>query len=131
MEAAEERLGRCDPHIHTTYSDGLGSPREVVERAMALGLDVIAITDHDSVQGALEARELAARAGYPLDVIVGSEVTTARGVHLLALFVEERLPMLRPAARIHPKIRPVPDLFPGACLAGRDSGYHEIELVIC
>src|SRR5207244_3999810 len=94
-----ERLGRCDPHSHTTYSDGLGTPHAVVEAALALGLDVIAITDHDSVQGALEARELVARAGYPIDVIVGTEVTTARGVHLLALFVEERLPMLRPAAR--------------------------------
>jgi predicted metal-dependent phosphoesterase TrpH len=99
VEPAEERLGRCDPHIHTTYSDGLGTPRQVVEAAVALGLDVIAITDHDSVQGALEARDFVAREGYPIDVIVGTEVTTARGVHVLALFVEERLPMLRPAAR--------------------------------
>ena len=99
VDEQEEQLGRCDPHIHTTYSDGLGSPRAVVETALARGLDVIAITDHDSVQGALEAREFAARAGYPLEVIVGTEVTTARGVHLLALFVEERLPMLRSAAR--------------------------------
>lgn len=99
MTRGETRLGRCDPHIHTTYSDGLGTPREVVERAVELGLDVIAIADHDSVQGALEAREIATREGYPIEVIAGSEVTTARGVHLLALFVEERLPMLQPAAR--------------------------------
>src|SRR5947209_16461499 len=93
------RLGRCDPHIHTTYSDGLGTPREVLDRAVELGLDVIAITDHDTVAGALEARELATREGYPLDVIVGTEVTTARGVHMLALWVEERLPMFRSAAQ--------------------------------
>src|SRR5437763_1834085 len=61
VDETAERLGRCDPHVHTTYSDGLGTPREIVEAALALGLDVIAITDHDSVQGALEARELAAR----------------------------------------------------------------------
>ena len=91
-------MGRCDPHIHTTYSDGMATPREVVERAVALGLDVIAITDHDSVAGAIEAREIAARDGYPVEVIVGVEVTTFLGVHLLALFVEERLPMLRSTA---------------------------------
>lgn len=95
---SEPRPGRCDPHIHTTYSDGLGTPRAVLESALAAGLDVIAITDHDSVEGALEAREIAIREGLPIDVIVGTEVTTARGVHMLALFVEERLPMLRSAA---------------------------------
>ena len=94
-----EGWGRCDPHTHTTYSDGLGSPREVVETAIARGLNVIAVTDHDSVAGALAARELVREEGYPLGVIVGSEVTTARGVHLLALFVEERLPMFESAAR--------------------------------
>lgn len=95
----ETSLGRCDPHMHTTYSDGLGTPREVVETALARGLHVIAITDHDVVQGALEARELAVRERYPIEVIVGTEVTTARGVHLLALFVEERLPMFQSTAR--------------------------------
>ncbi len=94
-----ERLGRCDPHTHTTYSDGLGSPRQIVETALARGLDVIVITDHDSIDGALEARELARKDSYPIEVIIGSEVTTARGVHMLALFVEERLPMFRSAAR--------------------------------
>jgi len=91
--------GRCDPHTHTTYSDGLGTPRAVVETAIARELDVIAVTDHDSVAGALAARGLVREEGYPLGVIVGSEVTTARGVHLLALFVEERLPMFEPSAR--------------------------------
>lgn len=93
------KQGRCDPHIHTTYSDGLASPHEALETALARGLDVIAITDHDAVRGALAVREIAACEGYPIEVIVGSEVTTARGVHLLALFVEERLPMFQPVAR--------------------------------
>ncbi len=99
MTEQDKGRGRCDPHIHTTFSDGLGSPREVLECAVALGLDVIAITDHDSVRGAQQAREIAAREGLPIEVIIGSEVTTARGVHLLALFVEDTLPMLQPAAR--------------------------------
>ncbi|MDQ2830729.1 MAG: PHP domain-containing protein, partial [Chloroflexota bacterium] len=86
MKGNNTVYGRCDPHTHTTYSDGLGTPREVVETAIARGLDVIAVTDHDSVAGALAARTLVREEGYPLGVIVGSEVTTARGVHLLALF---------------------------------------------
>lgn len=57
-------------------------------------LDVIAITDHDEVAGALEARELVSRGGYSFDVVTGTEVTTRDG-HLLALFVEQRFPMLR------------------------------------
>jgi predicted metal-dependent phosphoesterase TrpH len=95
----ENQYGRCDPHTHTLYSDGLGTPREVLEAAVARELDVIAITDHDTVQGAQEARELAARENYPIEVIVGTEVTTARGVHMLALFVEDSLPVYQSAAR--------------------------------
>jgi predicted metal-dependent phosphoesterase TrpH len=87
--------GRADIHVHTTASDGLASPPQVLEAAKRQGLDIIAITDHDSVAGALAARELHARRGYAFDLIVGTEVTTARGVHLLALFVEERIPSFR------------------------------------
>jgi len=95
----DARPGRCDPHTHTTYSDGMGSPREVVEKAIARGLDVVAITDHDTVEGALEAREIVLRERLPIEVIVGIEVTAGRGVHMLALFVEERLPMMQSAAQ--------------------------------
>jgi predicted metal-dependent phosphoesterase TrpH len=56
-------------------------------------LDVIAITDHDSVEGALRARELWARGRYRFDFVAGVEITTIEG-HLLALFVEEPLPNL-------------------------------------
>ena len=89
------RRGRGDIHIHTTYSDGLSSPQQVLDVAQQQGLDLIAITDHDSVSGALAARELHARGHYDFDLVVGTEVTTARGVHVLALFVEERIPALR------------------------------------
>lgn len=87
--------GRADIHIHTTASDGLGSPAEVIRQVERSGLDLIAITDHDAVAGALAVRELAARRQAPFEVIVGCEVTTARGIHLLALFVEEAPPMFR------------------------------------
>src|SRR5947209_5941286 len=87
--------GRADLHMHTTHSDGLATPAQVVRFAEKSGLNLIAITDHDSVAGALAARELVARGNFSFEVIIGTEVTTARGVHLLALFIEEPLPVFR------------------------------------
>jgi hypothetical protein len=51
-------------------------------------IDVIGITDHDDVRGALEAREAHARGGYQFDLVTGIEVTTLHG-HVLALWVDE------------------------------------------
>jgi hypothetical protein len=56
-------------------------------------LDVVAITDHDDVLGALRAREVWAKRGYGFDFVVGVEITTVEG-HLLGLFVDEPLPNL-------------------------------------
>lgn len=87
--------GRADLHIHSDRSDGLDSVERILDHVAAqASLDVVAITDHDEVRGALEARELAARRSYRFDVVVGSEVTTRHG-HLLALYVERPIPMLR------------------------------------
>ena len=57
-------------------------------------LTLLAITDHDEIRGAHEARELAARRQYRFEVVVGTEVTTLDG-HLLALFVERPFRMLQ------------------------------------
>ncbi len=82
-------MGKADLHIHTTYSmDGTASVREVLESAVRTGLDVIAITDHDEIAGALEAVKLASH--YGVEVIPGSEITTAEG-DLLALFINEKI----------------------------------------
>ncbi len=87
---------KADLHIHTTYSDGTTSVRELLEYVVTrTDLRVIAITDHNTIAGALEARRLAA--SYGIEVIVGEEVSTAEG-HLLALFIEEELPPRRSAA---------------------------------
>jgi predicted metal-dependent phosphoesterase TrpH len=96
---------RADLHIHTTGSDGLGSPAAVLEAVARRGdLAVIAITDHDDLTPALRARELHARRGYRFGFVAGMEVTTLEG-HLLALFIEERVPSFRSLAttldRIH------------------------------
>lgn len=87
-------MGKADLHIHTTHSyDGTATVPAVLEHvARYTDLNLIAITDHDAVDGALEAMHLAPR--YGIEVIPGSEVTTAEG-HLLALFVTEPVPARR------------------------------------
>jgi hypothetical protein len=86
-------FGRADLHIHTTFSDGLKTPEECLDLAQEVGLNVIGITDHDRVQGALLALEEAERRGSSVSVVPGTEVTTAQG-HLLALYVEEEIPSM-------------------------------------
>ena len=82
-------MGLADLHIHTAYSyDGTATVPAVLRRAKQAGLDVVAITDHDEIAGALEALELAPH--YGMDVIPGTEITTAEG-DLLALFVKEKI----------------------------------------
>jgi len=61
-------------------------------------LTLIAITDHDEISGAHEARERAAQRNYHFEVVVGTEVTTRHG-HLLALFIERALPMFQSVER--------------------------------
>lgn len=87
-------MGLADLHLHTIYSyDGTASVPAVLTRARQIGLDVIAITDHDEITGALKALELAPN--YGVDVIPGSEITTAEG-DLLALNITEKVPPARP-----------------------------------
>ncbi|HET9755458.1 MAG TPA: PHP domain-containing protein, partial [Candidatus Limnocylindrales bacterium] len=91
-----ERQGRADLHIHTQASDGIADVVAIIEHvAKRSDLDVIAITDHERIDGAMRAAELHAAGDYSFDLVVGEEVTTRRG-HVLALFVTERMPALRP-----------------------------------
>ncbi len=86
------KLGRADLHMHSTYSDGLGTIQQLLDYAQErTNLDVIALTDHDVIEGALRAREFWAKRRYRFDFIVGEEVSTRSG-HLLALFIEKRIP---------------------------------------
>jgi predicted metal-dependent phosphoesterase TrpH len=98
-------LGKADMHLHTLYSDGTTSVAEVLAYVeYHTDLDLVAITDHERIDGALRARELHAAGDYSFGLVIGEEITTRRG-HVLALFLTERIPALRPLgetlARIH------------------------------
>ncbi|MBI4727635.1 PHP domain-containing protein [candidate division TA06 bacterium] len=83
-------MGKADLHIHTNHSDGSATAAQVLHRAGELGLDTIAVTDHNEIAGAIKARELAERWGLKIDVILGEEITTSEG-HVVGLFLKERI----------------------------------------
>jgi hypothetical protein len=89
------RIGKADLHMHTSLGDGLASVQQIFDYVEHhTDLDIIAITDHDDIRGAMQALELAERRKYRFKVIPGNEITTRHG-HLLALFVTCEFPMLK------------------------------------
>jgi predicted metal-dependent phosphoesterase TrpH len=85
------RLGKADMHIHTIASDGTASAEQVLDYVERHAfLDVIAIADHERIEGALECRRLALERGCRVQVAVAEEVTTRSG-HLLGVFLQARL----------------------------------------
>jgi predicted metal-dependent phosphoesterase TrpH len=81
---------KVDLHIHTTASDGKFSPEEIIHKALDLGVTVIAICDHDTVDGIAPAME-AARALPKIRLIPGVEVSTfapGNEVHVLGYFID-------------------------------------------
>jgi 3',5'-nucleoside bisphosphate phosphatase len=88
---------RADLHVHTWFSDGRCSPAEVVARAKAAGIGLIAITDHDTVAGIAQARESGREAG--IEVVAGIEFAArfkAVEVHLTGLWIDPAAPGLAP-----------------------------------
>ncbi len=84
-------MNQVDLHCHTTASDGSLSPEQLVGRAAHLALTIIAITDHDSVEGVPAA--LAAGRSFGVEVIPGVEINTdvpGGEVHVLGYFVDHR-----------------------------------------
>lgn len=78
---------RVEFHCHTIYSkDSLTRPEQLVQAARQKGLGRVIVTDHNSIAGALRAREI-----DPQLVIVGEEIMTTRG-EILAAFVREQIP---------------------------------------
>lgn len=82
-------LMKFDLHTHSKYSPKCGymEPKLIVKLARKKGLDGIAVTDHDTIKGALKTREYADK---DLRVIIGSEVMTSRG-EIIGLFLSEEI----------------------------------------
>jgi predicted metal-dependent phosphoesterase TrpH len=118
-----------DLHVHTSASfDSLASPESQVRAAVARGLTHLAITDHDTIDGALAARDYVAREGLPLTVLIGQEVKTAEG-DLIAVFLDRPIPSFLAPAEAIAAVRaqgglvgiPHPfDRFRGSLLAGSE-----------
>lgn len=83
---------KADLHIHTVYSpDSATSLKEVVARCLKVGINCIAVTDHNTILGALKMEELA-----PFTVIVGEEIHTRSG-EIMGYFLSEEIPAGLPA----------------------------------
>ena len=84
------KVANADLHCHSTVSDGLLTPAEVVRRAHANGVDLLALTDHDEISGLDEARAVATEFG--LRFIDGVEISVSWGddttVHIVALDID-------------------------------------------
>lgn len=88
-------LGTADMHLHTLYSDGTARLVDLldwVEHHTAL--DLVAITDHDRIDGARRAQAMHAAGDYHFGLVVGEEITTRSG-HLLGLFLTKPIPPFR------------------------------------
>jgi predicted metal-dependent phosphoesterase TrpH len=84
-----------DLHTHTVYSDGTFTPHELLELARDRGLDVVALTDHDTTDGLADASSAGDEMG--VEVIPGVEFSTVRerdGVHILCYLMDPTHPEL-------------------------------------
>jgi len=80
-------LLKADLHVHTRYSpDSISSPEQIVQHCLKVGINCLAITDHDEIAGALEAKHLA-----PFKVIVSEEILTTQG-EIIGYFLTEKIP---------------------------------------
>ena len=82
-------MRRFDLHCHSTHSDGLLRPADVVARAAARGVDVLALTDHDELSGLDEAKSAAVAAG--IEFVCGSELSVSWDdltIHVVALQID-------------------------------------------
>jgi hypothetical protein len=90
---AAEGLGLAEIHAHTLASDGMVSAEDLVRAAAAIGLNVLCITDHDTIAELGAAIEVGSALG--VDVVRGEEVTASfpPGIHIVGLFVERQIRM--------------------------------------
>jgi len=87
---------KIDIHTHSTYSDGKNTPKEMVEYAMKIGLDGLAITDHNEIKGSLNALKYSTK---DFTIVSGVEVSSNEG-HILCLGIKENVDKHLPAAEV-------------------------------
>ena len=63
----------ADLHIHSYFSDGILSPKQILDEVIKTSLKSIAITDHDNIKGSMEVKKISHRDGYDLEIIPGIE----------------------------------------------------------
>jgi len=96
----------ADLHVHTSCSDGQPDPRAVVDHVRRhTGLELIAITDHDTIDGALRAADYAAGLKDAPAVVIGEEVSSLDG-HVLGLFLER---MIQPGMSVRATVEAIRD----------------------
>jgi predicted metal-dependent phosphoesterase TrpH len=83
----------ADLHMHTLHSwDCTTSIDDLLDAALAAGLGALAVTDHNTIAGGVEARARAIERGLPLQVVVGSELKTAADGEVIGLFLHDEIP---------------------------------------
>jgi len=117
-----------DFHLHTNYSfDTRTSLEQVIERATKAGINCVAVTDHDTIEGALELKQIA-----PFKVIIGEEISSTGG-HILGLFLKKAIPphlsVHETIARIHEQGGVAVAAHPFARIAGASLGQEFIDNV--
>jgi len=78
---------KADLHVHTRYSeDSISPPEKIVQHCLKVGINCLAITDHNEISGAFEVKRLA-----PFKVIIGEEILSSRG-EIIGYFLSEKIP---------------------------------------
>ncbi len=121
---------RIDLHAHSDRSDGTTAPAEVVRAAREAGLDVVALTDHDTAEGWDEAADAAAGAG--VTVVLGMEIScrhAGRALHLLAYLPDPTYEPLRQTLRsiLHGRDQRVPTILANLRAVGIDLDEEEVR----
>ena len=95
-----DKLLKADFHIHTRYSLDCRTPIEdIIKRCLETGINCIAVSDHEAIEGALEMQKSA-----PFPVIIAEEILTPQG-EVIGLFLKEKIPVALPIEEAVSRIR--------------------------